>query len=173
METYRTFHRGFVVYSMWTDTCEKQYYAQKKKKAFHCCFYLPPQQRLRMRISDKVFYLFSVQTMWSIFLRILSLRLQKAFEVPYKQKKISSTVWKWQSSVKISGWVLTFAEPCFIRNFFGKICVWSLANLSAMVTESSEGNETLNTAVITTDLLFRLSRCRLYLLITTSRWKNI
>ena len=87
METYRTFHRGFVVYSMWTDTCEKQYYAQKKKKAFHCCFYLPPRQRLRMRISDKVFYLFSVQTMWSIFLRILSLRLQKAFEVPYKQKK--------------------------------------------------------------------------------------
>ena len=33
-----------------------------------------------------------------------------------------------------------------------------------MVTESSEGNETLNTAVITTGLLFRLSRCRLYLL---------
>ena len=113
-------------------------------------------------------YLFSVQTMWSIFLRILSLRLQKAFEVPYKQKKISSTVWKWQSSVKISGWVLTFAEPCFIRNFFGKNCVWSLATLSAMVTD-----ETLNTAVITTDLLFRLSRCRLYLIITTSRWKNI
>ena len=31
METYRTFHRGFVVYSMWIDTCEEQYYAQKEK----------------------------------------------------------------------------------------------------------------------------------------------
>jgi len=118
METYRTFHRGFVVYSMWTDTCEEQCYAQKEKRAFHCCFCLPPRQRLRMRISNK-FFLFVLRSnkVEHISKNIVPQVITKSLRFHTNKKNFLHRLKVTQSSLTIFGWVLSFPELCLIRNF--------------------------------------------------------